>query len=70
MGFAFISYEDVMSTVLAVDNMNGTSFCGRPICVDHVKEFKVPRNALKKTEEKAVGDEINENDDAESVDAE
>ena len=43
MGFAFLAYENQKSTILAIDNMNGTVLCGRPICVDHIKEFKPPK---------------------------
>ena len=36
-GFAFLAYEDQRSTVLAVDNFNGTELCGRTILCDHIK---------------------------------
>lgn len=42
-GFAFIAYENQISTNLAVDNLNGITLEGRPICVDHVKEFRPPK---------------------------
>lgn len=42
-GFAFICYEDQRSTVLAVDNLNGSDICGRVIRVDHVDRYKIPR---------------------------
>ena len=48
MGFAFIAYETQLSTNLAVDNLNGITLEGRPICVDHVKEFRPPRQPKKK----------------------
>ena len=51
-GFAFIAYEDQRSTVLAVDNMNGIELCGRTILVDHVKQYKIPREYLETEEEK------------------
>lgn len=41
-GFAFLAYEDQRSTILAVDNFNGISLCGRTIRVDHVKDYKPP----------------------------
>jgi len=41
-GFAFIKYEDWRSTVLAVDNMNGTSLLGKTLRVDHKLDFKKP----------------------------
>ncbi len=42
-GFAFICYEDQRSTILAVDNFNGTTLAGRSIRVDHVKDYKPPK---------------------------
>ena len=42
-GFCFICYEDQRSTVLAVDNFNGTKICGRTIRVDHVLNYKAPK---------------------------
>jgi RNA-binding motif X-linked protein 2 len=39
-GFAFICYEDQRSTILAVDNLNGASLCGRQMCVDHVDNYE------------------------------
>ena len=41
-GFGFVSYADWRSTVLAVDNMNGTEFMGRKLRVDHVLDYKPP----------------------------
>ena len=43
-GFAFICYEDQRSTILAVDNFNGTKLAGRSIRVDHVKDYKPPKD--------------------------
>jgi RNA-binding motif X-linked protein 2 len=42
-GFAFIKYEDYKSTVLAVDNFNGTKLLGRTLRVDHVSQYKLPK---------------------------
>lgn len=42
-GFAFVCYVDQRSTDLAVDNLNGISLCGRNVKVDHVKDFKLPK---------------------------
>ena len=39
-GTAFLCYEDQQSTILAVDNFNGTEICGRTIKVDHVDNYK------------------------------
>jgi len=41
-GSCFIAYEDQRSTVLAVDNFNGTSILGRTIYCDHVKNYRIP----------------------------
>ncbi len=42
-GFAFLCYEDQRSTILAVDNLNGANLCGRVIRVDHVQQYKIPK---------------------------
>ncbi|XP_055348499.1 RNA-binding motif protein, X-linked 2-like [Paramacrobiotus metropolitanus] len=42
-GFCFLCYEDQRSTVLAVDNFNGAKLCGRTIRVDHVLNYKAPK---------------------------
>ncbi|XP_076363237.1 uncharacterized protein LOC143253361 isoform X2 [Tachypleus tridentatus] len=42
-GFCFLCYEDQRSTVLAVDNFNGIKLCGRTIRVDHVENYKIPK---------------------------
>ncbi|KAJ3173197.1 RNA-binding motif protein, X-linked 2 [Geranomyces variabilis] len=39
-GFAFVAYEDQQSTVLAVDNFNGTKMLGRMLRVDHVAQYR------------------------------
>jgi len=41
-GSCFIAYEDQRSTVLAVDNFNGTKILGRTIYCDHVKQYRIP----------------------------
>ncbi|KAF6778620.1 hypothetical protein AHF37_02015 [Paragonimus kellicotti] len=53
-GFAFICYEDQRSTVLATDNLNGIKVAGRIIRVDHVENYKVPKEGTVdvKTEDK------------------
>nr|CAK6928858.1 unnamed protein product [Fasciola hepatica] len=43
-GFAFLCYEDQRSTVLATDNLNGIKLAGRIIRVDHVEQYKVPKD--------------------------
>ncbi|CAG5123869.1 unnamed protein product [Candidula unifasciata] len=42
-GYGFLCYEDQRSTVLAVDNLNGIKILGRTIRVDHVKDYKIPK---------------------------
>lgn len=42
-GFGFLMYEDQRSTVLAVDNLNGTQVLGRTLRVDHVGNYKQER---------------------------
>lgn len=49
-GFGFLCYEDQRSTILAVDNFNGIKIFNRTIRVDHVSEYKVPKEG-KKTDE-------------------
>ncbi|XP_062036330.1 RNA-binding motif protein, X-linked 2-like [Lepus europaeus] len=44
-GFGFICYEDQRSTVLAVDNFNGIKIKGRTIRVDHVSNYRPPRDS-------------------------
>ncbi|KAL5284638.1 RBMX2 family protein [Megaselia abdita] len=43
-GFCFICFEDQRSTVLTVDNLNGIKILGRFCRVDHVQEYKVPKD--------------------------
>lgn len=50
-GYGFLCYEDQRSTILAVDNFNGIKILNRTIRVDHVAEYKVPKEG-KKTDEK------------------
>ncbi|KFM80685.1 RNA-binding motif protein, X-linked 2, partial [Stegodyphus mimosarum] len=42
-GFCFLCYANQKSTVLAVDNLNGIKLCGRTIRVDHVANYKPPK---------------------------
>jgi RNA-binding motif protein, X-linked 2 len=42
-GFGFLMYEDQRSTVLAVDNLNGTKVLEKTLRVDHVKNYKQPK---------------------------
>jgi len=43
-GFGFLCYENQKSTILAVDNINAIKILGRTVRVDHVKEYKVPKD--------------------------
>ncbi|GBG67797.1 hypothetical protein CBR_g921 [Chara braunii] len=58
-GFAFLAYADQRSTVLAVDNFNGTVIGGRTIRVDHVADYKKKKEedeeeAMRAREERGV----------------
>lgn len=44
-GFCFLCYEDQRSTVLAVDNLNGIKVKGRTIRVDHVSNYRPPKDS-------------------------
>ncbi|XP_006027598.1 RNA-binding motif protein, X-linked 2 [Alligator sinensis] len=43
-GFCFVCYEDQRSTILAVDNFNGIKIKGRTIRVDHVANYRPPKD--------------------------
>ena len=49
-GFCFCKYEDQRSTVLAVDNLTGTNILGRSIRVDHVEQYRLPKELLEQEE--------------------
>ncbi|KAK8794858.1 hypothetical protein WA158_001838 [Blastocystis sp. Blastoise] len=51
-GFAFIRYENWLSTVLAVDNMNGTKLLDRSLTVDHKPNYKPPKEVDEQYEKK------------------
>lgn len=42
-GFGFICFENQKSTVLCVDNLNGIKILGRTIRVDHVANYRPPK---------------------------
>ncbi|MBN3297477.1 RBMX2 protein, partial [Amia calva] len=44
-GFCFICYEDQRSTILAVDNFNGIKIKGRTMRVDHVANYRPPKDS-------------------------
>ncbi|PNF26126.1 hypothetical protein B7P43_G04445 [Cryptotermes secundus] len=50
-GFCFLCYEDQRSTALAVDNLNGIKLLGRTIRVDHVADYKPPKDSDKLDED-------------------
>ncbi|GAB6021179.1 RNA-binding motif protein, X-linked 2 [Chamberlinius hualienensis] len=57
-GFCFLCYEDQRSTVLAVDNLNGMKLCKRIVRVDHVENYRVPKDFKDTDEEtKQIRDE-------------
>ncbi len=55
-GFAFLKYEDARSCTLAVDNFNGTKILGRPMRVDHVENYRLPKNLREKEDDDANGE--------------
>lgn len=57
-GFAFVAYVDQRSTDVAVDNLNGVNICGRLIKVDHVKEFKLPKENSEVNDHEFVEDKV------------
>ncbi|KAL9656772.1 hypothetical protein ABK040_002744 [Willaertia magna] len=38
-GFCFLSYENIKSTILAIDNLNGIQLGDKIICVDHAPNY-------------------------------
>ncbi|KAG4300892.1 hypothetical protein PCK1_002969 [Pneumocystis canis] len=42
-GFCFLKYEDQRSTILAVDNLSGAKVLGRTLKVDHVLNYRHPK---------------------------
>ncbi|KAJ8727649.1 hypothetical protein PYW07_001768 [Mythimna separata] len=50
-GFSFICYEDQRSTILAVDNLNGTKILGRTVRVDHCEQYRAPNADMSKVDE-------------------
>lgn len=51
-GFGFLCYMDQRSTILAVDNLNGIKVLGRTIRVDHVHQYKLPKDLEKLDQDK------------------
>lgn len=50
-GFCFLCYEDQRSTDLAVDNLNGIKLLGRTLRVDHVEDYRPPKERKEDDEE-------------------
>eukprot|EP00540_Astrosyne_radiata_P007815 CAMPEP_0116838550 /NCGR_PEP_ID=MMETSP0418-20121206/9276_1 /TAXON_ID=1158023 /ORGANISM="Astrosyne radiata, Strain 13vi08-1A" /LENGTH=243 /DNA_ID=CAMNT_0004468567 /DNA_START=806 /DNA_END=1534 /DNA_ORIENTATION=+ len=51
-GFAFLKYEDACSCILAVDNFTGSKVLGRTLRVDHVENYRLPKEIMQKEENK------------------
>ena len=51
-GVGFICYMDQRSTILAVDNLNGVKVLSRMIRVDHVHQYKLPKDLEKLDQDK------------------
>lgn len=51
-GFGFLCYMDQRSTVLAVDNLNGVKVLQQLIRVDHVHNYKLPKDLEKLDQDK------------------
>lgn len=45
-GFGFLAYENQKSTILAIDNMVGFPLLGKPIRIDHISDYRPPRQYL------------------------
>uniref|UniRef100_A0A2K6B7K4 RRM domain-containing protein n=1 Tax=Macaca nemestrina TaxID=9545 RepID=A0A2K6B7K4_MACNE len=60
-GFCFLCYKGQRSTILAIDNFNGIKMKGRTIRVDHVSNYRTPKDSeemddvTKKLQEKGCG---------------
>uniref|UniRef100_A0A2K5M1E6 RRM domain-containing protein n=1 Tax=Cercocebus atys TaxID=9531 RepID=A0A2K5M1E6_CERAT len=56
-GFCFLCYKGQRSTILATDNFNGIKMKGRTIRVDHVSNYRTPKDSeeMDDVTKKAVG---------------
>ncbi|TYZ68783.1 hypothetical protein PybrP1_010929 [[Pythium] brassicae (nom. inval.)] len=61
-GFAFLKFEDQRSTVLAVDNLNGARVLERVLRVDHVLQYKLPKEVRERHERAESNDESDDED--------
>lgn len=50
-GFGFLCYQNNKSTILAVDNFNGIKLCGHTIRVDHVANYRPPKQESESDED-------------------
>ncbi|KAJ1928460.1 RNA-binding protein Cwf29 [Tieghemiomyces parasiticus] len=55
-GYAFLMYDDQRSTVLAVDNLNGTKVAGRTLRVDHVMNYRPPKDVTDRQGDNGLDD--------------
>ena len=60
-GYGYICYEDQRSTILAVDNLNGIKIGGNIILVDHVEEYKLPKEFEESDDDEKDKKDINYN---------
>lgn len=63
-GFAFLKFEDQRSTVLAVDNLNGARVLERVLRVDHVLQYKLPKEVRERHENADESDDGDEKEKA------
>jgi RNA-binding motif X-linked protein 2 len=57
-GFCFLKYDDQRSTVLAVDNFNGTNLLGRTLRVDHSRGYQQPKKKRRRDESESEESEF------------
>jgi RNA-binding motif X-linked protein 2 len=57
-GFGYICYEDQRSTILAIDNLNGSNICNRMLLVDHIEQYKIPKEYFEYDENNEYNNKI------------
>lgn len=62
LGFGFVAYEDQKSTILAIDNFNGTTLLKRMLKVDHAESYTRPRKRKPKEGEEEKGIDSSDED--------
>eukprot|EP00457_Paulinella_chromatophora_P010262 gb/GEZN01010357.1/.p1 GENE.gb/GEZN01010357.1/~~gb/GEZN01010357.1/.p1 ORF type:complete len:316 (-),score=61.74 gb/GEZN01010357.1/:203-1150(-) len=60
-GFCFLAYEDQRSSILAVDNMNGSKLMKRTLRVDHTEQYRRPKKKVKDKDGKEI--EVSDSDE-------